>query len=102
MRYKQIVRGLMKQEVFLTLILFAALAATGRSQPGPVANDLSQVFQIDLPSADTAILMDASLSMRNHRYADVRQAVIEFASIGAGKETLSLRVFGDVPSSPLE
>ncbi|MGH9835740.1 MAG: vWA domain-containing protein [Blastocatellia bacterium] len=102
MRHKQTARGLLKQQLLLTLIFFAALTATGWSQTSAATNNLTQVFQIDLPSADTAILMDASLSMRNHRYADVRQAVIEFASTGAGKETLSLRVFGDVPSSPLE
>ncbi len=102
MRHKQTVRGLMKQLILLMLILFTALTATGRSQPGSAANDLTQVFQIDLPSADTAILMDASYSMRNHRYADLRRAVIEFASTLTGKEMLSLRVFGDVPSSPLE
>ncbi len=102
MRHKQTAKGPMKQQVSLALILFAALTPTGWSQTGATANDLTQVFQIDLPSADTAILMDASLSMRNHRYADVRRAVIEFASMLTGKETLSLRVFGDVPSSPLE
>jgi hypothetical protein len=89
MRHKQTARDLKKQQVLLALMLFAALTVTGRSQTGAAANDLAQVFQIDLPSADTAILMDASLSMRNHRYPDVRQAVIEFASTLMGKETLN-------------
>jgi hypothetical protein len=93
----------MKRLTLPALALFIiALAETGWSQNIAAVNDLTQVFQIDLPSADTAILMDASLSMRDHRYADVRRAVIEFAATLDRKETVHLRVFGDVPSNPLE
>ncbi len=77
---------------------------SGNGQPQNTAStaELARLFQIGLPPADVAILMDASLSMKSHRYGDVRQAVIDFTGTLTGKETLSLRVFGDVASAPLE
>lgn len=84
------------------LALIFALAVAVRAQNDAGFNDLARVFQIDLPSADAAILMDASLSMQNHRYRDVRQAVINFTATLTNTETLHLRVFGDVAGAPLE
>jgi len=80
------------------------LALRVNSQPQGVAStaELARLFQVGSPSMDVAILVDASLSMRGHRYADVRQAVVDFTSTFAGAETLSLRMFGDVASAPLE
>lgn len=63
---------------------------------------LFQLFQVDLPSADVAMLLDASRSMKDQQYGDVRQAVIDFTPTLTDKETLQLRVFGDTVSSPLE
>ncbi|MCI0336646.1 MAG: VWA domain-containing protein [Acidobacteria bacterium] len=94
---------LVKILISITLVLItSALAITGSSQSALTTKELTQVFQIDLPSADAAILMDASLSMRNHHYDVVRQTVIDFVSTLTGNETLHIRVFGDVASIPLE
>jgi hypothetical protein len=87
------------------LLLLAAiiLAVTVNLSSGASTNaDLYQLFQVDLPAADIVFLFDASLSMKNHQYGDVRQAVIDFVPALTDKENLHLRVFGDVVSSPLE
>jgi von Willebrand factor type A domain len=57
---------------------------------------------VDLPAADIVILFDASRSMKNHQYGDVRQAIIDFVPALTDKENLQLRVFGDVVSNPFE
>ena len=87
------------------LLLLAAIILVGlpnHSSSVSATDDLYQLFQVDLPPADIVILFDASLSMRNHQYGDVRQAVIDFVPSLTDKENLHLRVFGDVVSNPLE
>jgi von Willebrand factor type A domain len=87
------------------LLLLAAmiLALVPNLSSGTSAtNDLYQLFQVDLHAADIVILFDASLSMKNHQYGKVRQAVIDFVPALTDKENLHLRVFGDVVSNPLE
>lgn len=87
-----------------TLLLFVLLSLPGSrtARAADQSDDLYRLFQVDLPSADVAILLDASRSMKDHQYGDVRQAVVEFAPTLTDKETLQLRVFGDTVSSPLE
>jgi len=84
------------------VLLVMALSANGQPLNSASTSELAQLFKIGLPPADVAILVDASLSMKNHRYGDVRQAVIDFTATLTGNETLSLRIFGDVASAPLE
>ncbi|QQS46591.1 MAG: VWA domain-containing protein [Acidobacteriota bacterium] len=76
------------------------LTVGGRSQER--GSELDRLFQIGLSRADVAILLDASLSMRNHRYVEVRQAVVDFTSSLPHDTTLSLRIFGDIAGAPLE
>lgn len=83
---------------FVLLSLHGSRTALATDQ----SDELYRLFQVDLPSADVAILLDASLSMKAHQYGDVRQAVVDFAPTLTDKETLQLRVFGDTVSSPLE
>jgi len=88
---------------FFSLLLAALLfilTVGGRSQES--GSELERLFRIGLPRADVAILLDASLSMRSHRYIEVRQAVIDFTSTLPHDTTLSLRIFGDVTGAPLE
>jgi von Willebrand factor type A domain len=86
----------------LLLALMILVVAPNQSRSASATDDLYQIFQVDLPSADIVILFDASLSMRNHQYGDVRQAMIDFAPALTDKENLHLRVFGDAVSNPLE
>ncbi len=89
----------------LTLILIltvSALAVSVSSQNPASTTELTKVFHVDPPFTDAAVLMDASLSMRGHRYHAIRQTVIDFASSLTGKDTLHIRVFGDVTGTPLE
>lgn len=88
--------------VFLVLILLAGLGAAKVQDVLPKDAPASASTQIDLPAADVVVLFDASLSMRNQRYSEVRQAVTDFTSALTGKEILHLRVFGDVAGAPLE
>lgn len=67
-----------------------------------ISDDLYHLFQVDFPSADIVILLDASRSMINHQYSDVRQAVIDFAPALTDKDNLHLRIFGETVSNPLE
>jgi hypothetical protein len=92
--------GRAKRLLLLALIVLAI--APNESQSASGIDDLYQIFQVDLPSADIVILFDASLSMKNHQYGDVRQAVIDFVPALTDKENFHLRVFGDVVSNPLE
>ena len=78
------------------------LAALHLPAYAPVPDDLYRLFQMDLPSADIVLLLDASRSMIRHQYSDVRQAVIDFAPILTDKDNLHLRIFGDTVSNPLE
>lgn len=65
-------------------------------------DDLHRLFEVDLPTADFVILLDASLSMHENRYPDLRQALIDFIPTLGDKDSLHLRVFGDTVSTPLE
>ncbi len=85
-----------------TALLLIALTDSGRPQSNGSAAELPRLFQIGLPPADVAFLLDASLSMRSHRYGEVRQAVVDFTSTLTDKETLHLRVFGDIAGASLE
>lgn len=79
-----------------------ALTGSGHPQRNGSNARLMDLFEIGLPPADVAVLLDASLSMRNHRYGEVRQAIVEFTSSLTSKETLSLRIFGDIAGASLE
>lgn len=89
-----------KRLLLLTLIHF--LVASDLSARASNLDDLYRIFQVDFPSADIVILLDASKSMTAHRYPEVRQAVIDFTSALTEKENLHLRIFGETVSSPLE
>jgi hypothetical protein len=89
------------KRVFL-LALIILLAAPHPSACASVSDDLYHLFEVDLPSADIVILLDASRSMIDHQYADVRQAVIDFAPALTDKDNLHLRIFGETVSNPLE
>jgi hypothetical protein len=86
----------------LLLALFLLMAAPGRSLSQAAIDELYRVFQVDLPSADIAAFVDASLSMPKDAYASVRQAVIDFAPALTDRENLHIRVFGNTVSNPLE
>jgi len=87
----------------LLLLAIVILAiAPNKSTGASTTDDLYQLFQVDLPAADIVILLDASLSMKNNQYSNVRQAVIDFVPALTDKENLHMRVFGDVVSHPLE
>ncbi len=97
--------GALKRGAGRSLLLLASLvslSATALSQGAQQQEELLRLFQVDLPSADVLVLLDASGSMRSHGYGDVRQAVVDFAPTLTDKETLHLRVFGDAVSAPLE
>jgi len=98
---KQIKRRAASIGVLLGLILLLA-PGSRPSFATEQTEDLYQLFQVDLPAADVAILLDASRSMKEYQYGDVRQALVDFAQTLTDKETLQLRVFGDSVSSPLE
>src|SRR5262245_50452174 len=86
----------------ITLCLTIALHLISWPQANPTRANLPPLLQTAFPSTDVAVLFDASLSMRNQPYGEVRQAVIAFASALTDKEILHLRVFGDVAGAPLE
>jgi von Willebrand factor type A domain len=94
-----------RQVVFvgaLLLLVVLSLAGSRNAIAAEQSEDLYRLFHVDLPPADVVILLDASRSMNDHQYGDVRQAVVDFAPTLTGKETLQLRVFGDTVGSPLE
>lgn len=94
-----------RQAILIGVLLLSVLLLLGGSSPALATDqteDLYRLFQVDLPSADVAMLLDASRSMKEHQYGDVRQAIVDFAPMLTDKETLQLRVFGDTVSSPLE
>ncbi len=93
---------LVRRSLALTALSLIALTGSVQTQSGGSVAELARLFQIGLPPADVAIILDASLSMKKHRYEDVRQAIIDFASTLTDKETLHLRAFGDVAGAPLE
>ncbi len=86
----------------VALCLVIAMHLIGWPQEKTATANLPPLLQTALPSADVAVLFDASLSMRNQPYGEARQAVIAFASSLTDKEILHLRVFGDVAGAPLE
>jgi hypothetical protein len=86
----------------LTCLLLLVRPGASPAHATDQTEDLYRLFQVDLPAADVAMLLDASLSMKEHQYGDVRQAMVDFAPTLTDKETLQLRVFGDTVSSPLE
>lgn len=89
--------------VGVLLLLVLMLLPGARTTLGADQSDeLYRLFQVDLPTADVAILLDASRSMKDHHYGEVRQALVDFAPTLTDKETLQLRVFGDTVGSPLE
>lgn len=98
--YQQLLK-INRRKVSLVAVIFL-LILPSRSPGASPLDDLYQLFQVDLSSADIVILLDASRSMLDHQYSQVRQAVVDFAPALTDKETLHLRVFGDVVSSPLE
>lgn len=109
-------RAVLLQENFrslldLTAIQFRRLSLLALifllAPPNPPAcafilDDLYRLFQVDFPSTDIVILLDASRSMIDHRYPEVRQAVIDFAPALTDKDNLHLRIFGEAVSNPLE
>jgi hypothetical protein len=86
----------------LLLLVVLSLAGSRNAIAADQSEDLYRLFQVDLPPADVVILLDASRSMNDHQYGDVRQAVVDFAPTLTDKEILQLRVFGDTIGSPLE
>jgi len=86
----------------LLLLVLLLLPGSRTARAADQSDELYRLLQVDLPSADVAILLDASRSMKAHQYGDVRQAVVDFVPTLTDKETLQLRVFGDTVSSPLE
>jgi hypothetical protein len=86
----------------MLLLVLQSPASSRNASAADQSEDLYRLFQVELPSADVAILPDASRSMKDHQYANVRQAVVDFAPTLTAEETLQLRVFGDTVSSPLE
>jgi hypothetical protein len=89
------------KRVFL-LALIILLAAPNPQACASASDDLFHLFEVDLPSTDIVILLDASRSMIDHRYSDVRQAVIDFSPALTDKDNLHLRIFGETVSNPLE
>lgn len=85
----------------LLLAVSITVTVQGRAQGESSLDDLYRLFQVDLPPADVAILLDASRSMLNH-YGSVRRSVVDFAPALTDKERVHLRVFGDTVSNPLE
>ena len=89
----------------LSLALLLAIlcgAWPGRAQSAASLDDLFRLFQVALPLADVALMLDASLSMRGQKYSGARRAMIEFAPALTDKENLHLRLFGDTVTNPLE
>lgn len=86
--------------LFQASIAFITMPITSASVDSQ--DNLYSLFQIGLSSADIVILPDASKSMLNHHYSEVRKAVIDFAASLSENENLHLRIFGDVVSNPLE
>ncbi|MCI0486719.1 MAG: VWA domain-containing protein [Blastocatellia bacterium] len=84
------------------LAMIILLALLRRSSGAATLDDLYHKFQIDLPSADIAVLLDASRSMKDNEYRDVRQAIVDFVPALTDGENVHIRVFGDVVSNPLE
>lgn len=84
------------------LALILLLAAPNPHACASTPDDLYSLFQVDSPSADIVILLDASRSMLDHRYPEVRQAIIDFAPALTDKDNLHLRIFGETVSNPLE
>jgi hypothetical protein len=89
------------KRVFLPALIIL-LTAPHPPACASVSGDLYQLFQVDLPAADLVILLDASRSMIDHQYIEVRQAVIDFSSALTDKDNLHLRIFGETVSNPLE
>jgi hypothetical protein len=102
---KVVMNQIKRRTVSIGTLLGLILLLVPGSRPSLATDqteDIYRLFQVDLPSADVAMLLDASRSMKDHQYANVRQAVVDFAPTLTDKETLQLRVFGDTVSSPLE
>jgi hypothetical protein len=86
----------------LGLALLTSAGFPGRLSKASPSNDLYNLFGLDIPPADVVVMLDASKSMVNHQYREVRQAVLDFVPTLTQNETLHLRIFGNVVSSPLE
>jgi hypothetical protein len=77
------------------------LACLSAAVGGNDADDLYQLFAVDMPPADIAVLVDASGSMGTN-YAIVRKQVVDFCSSLATGENVHITVFARVYAAPLE
>lgn len=82
-------------------VVVGGILAAGSLSAQQSASGLLEAFQVALPNADVAILLDASGSM-GAMYAPVRQAAVSFSASLTARETLHMRAFSSVPTVALE